>query len=193
MPNFKTLMISLLLSGFFLNCSSAQEVRWTSLPKNSKVNEETKKFESKEGNFLINIPQIPTQVRNMGSEIADKKSIDVGKQFGWRLEKTSYTVMYMGPFDNDGNDLPQDWRDMDDGTRKGIPNAGAKLISEKSISYGKFQGREFRSANANGSKSIFRIYLIDTMGYQLVGSYVDDKDEKEVLGVLDSFKLLIEK
>ena len=193
MANLKSLLLLVLFSGLLLNCSPAQEkLKQTSSPKNSKVNEETKRFESKEDNFSINISHEPFQTRNMGSEIADKKGVDVGKLFVWKFEKFAYTVMYMGPYDRDGNDLPQDWLDLDDGTRKGILNEGGKLISEKPFSYAKYQGREFRSLTKDEVKSITRIYLIDTMGYQMWGLYLSEKDEKEVLEVLDSFKLLKE-
>lgn len=194
MFKLKNLFLLLVISNLFLSCSLAQDkLQETSLPKSSKVNEETKRFESKEGNFSINISQEPFKILNMGSEIADKKGIDVGKQFAWNVDRKLYTLMYMGPFDKDGNDLPQDWRDIENGTRKGILREGAKIISEKSIAYGKYSGIEFRYVSKEGIKFIGRIYLINTMGYQIVGAYGEEKNEKEVLEVLDSFKLLTEK
>ena len=183
-----------IISSLFLNCAPAQEkLKQTTSPIDSKVNKETNKFESKEGNFSINISQEPFQTLNMGSELADKKGVDVGKLFLWRFEKTVYTVMYMGPFDRDGNDLPQDWLDIVDGSRKGILNAGGKIISERSADFGKYKGMEFRYLSKEGVKFIGRIYLVNTFGYQLNCGYAKEKDEKEVIEILDSFKLLIEK
>lgn len=188
------IVLLLIISSLLINCAPAQEkLKQTSTPRDSKVNKQTNKFESKEGNFSINISQEPFQTLNMGSEIAEKKGVDVGKQFLWRFEKTVYTVMYMGPFDKDGNNMPQDWLDIEDGSRKGILNAGGKIISERSADFGKYKGMEYRYVSKEGVKFIGRIYLVNTFGYQLNGGYVDEKEEKEVLETLDSFKLLIEK
>ena len=63
---------------------------------------------------------------------------------------------------------------------------------EKNITFGKYQGTEFRTLMPNGVKYIARNFLIGKMGYLITGGYVDDKDEKEVLAVLDSFKILVE-
>jgi hypothetical protein len=159
MINLKILCLSFLLCSVLINCSSAQD---KSLPTSSStITVEAKRFESKEGNFSINIYQAPFHTRNLGSEITDKKGTDVGKQFLWKFEKITYTAMYSNPFDSDGNAMPQSFDEMNSGSRKGIARQGAKLISEKEISYGKYPGKEFRYVASNGAKFIGRNYLIE--------------------------------
>ena len=82
---------------------------------------------------------------------------------------------------------PQVYADIENGTRKGIINGKATLISEKPIKLGKYRGTEFRYVIANGVKYINRIYLVGDMGYQIVGGYLDAKDEPKILKVLNSF------
>lgn len=188
MKNLKNLCFLFILSWTFINCSSAQEKKPIDL--SPKPNAKANKFESKEGNFSIDISQPPFMTRNIGSELDDKKGINTGKQFGWKLEKISYTVMYSLEDDSDEHSKAQLFSAMNTGVRKGILNQGIKLISEKEISYGKHPGREFHSISSNGIKFITRNYLINDMGYQVSGMYVDEKDEKKALEVLDSFRLL---
>lgn len=209
MINLKILCLSFLLAGLFTNCSSAQyktvPVPMTPVeaPQSSKFNEETQKFESVGGKFTINISQNPQQIRDLGTETANKKGIDVGKLFAWQFpEKAIYTVMYKNAFDSDGNPLEpdgdlksQNLRDVEGinvGMRRGIVNSNAKLISEKPIFFNNYLGTEFRYITADGVKFIGRVYSINSVAYQIVGGYKDDKVEKEVLNVLDSFKLLTE-
>jgi hypothetical protein len=79
---------------------------------------------------------------------------------------------------------------MESGTRKGLLNGGARIISEKPIKLGEYRGTEFRYIISNGVKYIGRIYLVGDFGYQIVGGYLEEKYEKEVLDVLNSFKPL---
>ncbi|MGI8670617.1 MAG: hypothetical protein ACR2J3_12360 [Aridibacter sp.] len=191
MKNLKNLCFLFILSWTFIDCSSAQDKKPIDL--SPKPNAEANKFESKEGNFSINISQSPFMTRNVGSELVDKKGINTGKQFGWKLEKISYTAMYSLEDISNEDSMAQLFSAMNIGVRKGILNQGFKLISEKEISYGKHPGREFHSISSNGVNFITRNYLINDMGYQISGIYVDEKDEKEVLEVLDSFRLLNDK
>lgn len=144
-------------------------------------------FTSTSGKFSIAIPQMPKQAIDYASEKAKAKGIDVGKQFIWVFEKTLFTLYYNPPFDSDGNSLPQVFKDMENGTRKGILNGKAKLLSERPITLGKYRGTEFRYSIANGVRYINRVYLVGDMGYQIVGGYADEKDEQAVIAVLDSF------
>ena len=91
------------------------------------------------------------------------------------------------------NDLLKAFDEMNSGVRKGIGRQEGKLISEKKISFGKYQGSEFRSIAANGVTYIGRTYLVNDIGYLLTAGFVDEKSEKEALEVLNSFKLLNEK
>ncbi len=191
MINLKNLCLLLVFSFIFTNCSAAQEKPSPESPtkpteSSDKVNPETKRFESKAGNFSINILQSPFQTRDLDAE----KGQEPGKQFFWQFEKTVYTVMFSA-FNKD--DLSKAFDEMNSGGRKGIANAGAKLISEKEISFGKYKGKELRSIMPNGVTYIYRNYLVNEMGYLLSAGFVDEKSEKEALEVLDSFKLLNEK
>lgn len=187
----KTFCLLLVFSALFTNYAAAQQKPTPTTSPQTKT--AVKKFESKEGNFSINITEAPTQTRNLASEATQKKKIDVGQQFFWQFEKSVYTVMYSNPLDADGGALPLNLEEMNSGSRKGIASSGAKLVSEKAITYGKHSGTEFRTVMPNGVKYIARNYLIGKVGYLITGGYVDDKDEKTVLDVLNSFKLLVEK
>lgn len=190
MINLKSLCLSFLLSGLFINCSSAQD---KPLPTPSPtVNVEAKRFESIEGGFTINISEVPFQTRNFGTEIANKKGIDVGKMFVWKSGKILYTAMYSNPFDSDGNVISQSLEEMNSGSRKAVGRKQGKIISEKSISLGQYRGTEFRYISVEGIKFVGRNYLVNSRGYQITAGY-NDEDEKEALEVLDSFKLLSDK
>ena len=208
MNNLKNLCYLLIFSFIFANCSAAQKIPSSeSLTKtvetSDRVNPVNKKFESNAGNFSINISQTPSQTRDLGTDTANKKGVDVGKIFIWQFpEKALYTVMYKNAFDSDGNPLEpdgdsksEDLRDLESlklGMRRGIVNNKAKLLSENSISFNNYPGTEFRYTTSDGVKFIGRIYSVNSIGYQIVGGYKDDEAEKEVLKVLDSFKLLTE-
>ncbi len=190
MINLKTLCSLLIFLLILINSSAAQEK--SPVDSSPKTIAETKRFESKEGNFSINISSAPFQTRNLGSEKATKKWVNKGNQFFWRIEKTVYTVLWAGPFDSDKEQMPLNLEAMNTVFRKSIGVDG-KLISEKEISYGVYQGREFRFIAPNGVKYIMRNYLVENTGYILSAGYVEDKDEKEAIEVLDSFRLLNEK
>lgn len=145
------------------------------------------RFVSKGGKFSIAIPQMPSQTMDQAKGKALDLGIDVGKSFIWRFEKTLYTIYYTPPIDPDGSPRPQVYADIEIGTRKGALNNGAKITSEKPVSYGKYRGTEFRYELPNGVKYIGRTYLIGDMGYQVVGAYADTNNENEVLATLASF------
>lgn len=149
-------------------------------------------FHSYGGKFSIAISELPKQTIDRATEKAKAKGVDVGKQFAWLFERTLYTIYYNPPVDNDGNPSPQVFADMESGSRKGLLRQNAKLISEKPIKFGEYQGTEFRYVSVEGIHFINRTFLVDDVGYQIVGGYADDIDEKNVLEVLDSFKLLKE-
>ncbi len=119
--------------------------------------------------------------------------------FIWQFEKTTYTILYKKSLDSDGNPLAPDGdpksqslRDLEAfnvGMRRGILRRNEKLISEKSISFNNYPGTEFRYISSDAVKFIGRVYSISSIGYQIVGGYVNENDEKEVLEVLDSFKI----
>ncbi len=147
-------------------------------------------FVSKGGKFSIAIQQMPKQIVDQAKGKALDEGIDVGKTFVWIFEKTLYTIYYNPPVDPDGTPRPQDYVDIETGTRKGALNGGAKITSEKRISYGKYRGTEFLYELPNGVKYIGKTYLIGDIGYQVVGAYADEAHKKEVLDVLASFKPL---
>lgn len=188
MKNLKNLCFLFILSWTFINCSSAQDKKPIDL--SPKPSAEANKFESKEGNFSINISQPLFQTRNLASETFKGESLGPGKQFIWRSEKIIYTAMYSPENYSDENSMTQVFNEMIIGSRKGILRQEGKLISEKDISYDKYPGKEFQYISSNGVKFIGRIYLIDKMAYQINGGYSDDKYKEEVLETLNSFRLL---
>lgn len=188
------LSFPLLLSVLLAGCSNPQTNSvpppvFTQVPA-SGASIENGVFESRGGGFSIAIPQMPLQTLDSGSERAKARGVDTGKTFVWKLERTIYTAYYYPPVDRDGNRVPQLYEDLENGTRKGILRSNAKLNSEKPIKFGENRGTEFRYMSEEGVAYIGRIYLIGDVGYQIVGGYSEDKYEKEVLGVLNSFKLL---
>jgi len=149
-----------------------------------------KTFTSASGGFSIDIGQLPTKTRDLTEPSARARGVDAGKQYLWTLEKGIFTLLYSGAVDSYGNAIPVTFAEMENGSRKGILRANAKLISEKPIKFGKYRGTEFRYLSADGIHFIGRIFLVGDVIYQLAGSYTDEKDEKHVLDVLQSFKLL---
>lgn len=182
--------LSFLFSCFFVSYTPAQAKPLSSPSPVPAL--ETKRFESKEGNFSIDIFQFPLQTRELDAEAARKRGLNTGKQLFWQFEKTVYTIMYdfFTP-DEVANSKALD--QMNSGSRMGIERRGGKIISEKDISFGKYPGTEFRVAAPNGVTHTMRNYLVNNMGYLVTAGYVDEESEKEALKVLDSFKLLTEK
>ncbi|MGB2753133.1 MAG: hypothetical protein WBC19_13835 [Pyrinomonadaceae bacterium] len=144
-------------------------------------------FRSTNGRFSIAISELPKQTLDRATDKAKAKDIDVGKQFVWTFEKTLYTLYYNPPVNTDGDPYPQVFADMEIGTRKGILNSKATLLSEKPFKLRQYHGTEFRYMISNGVRYINRVFLIGNMGYQVVGGYADEKDEKAVITILDSF------
>src|SRR5215213_6783333 len=155
MDNLKTLCLLLVFSFIFINSTPAQKkmpppkAKVETVESTDKVNLKTLRFESKAGNFSINIFLAPFQTRTLEPE----KGKEPGKQFFWQFQGNVYSVMY-SPFNK--KDLARAFTDMNSGSRKGIVNAGGKLISEKTISFGKYPASEFRGLLSNGYKYIGR-------------------------------------
>jgi hypothetical protein len=141
-------------------------------------------FISKGGGFSLAIAQIPSQTIEKGRGKA------AGRQFTWVFERTLYTAMYLP---SAGDPPTGSFEDMQHGTETAVLRDGGKIISEKPIKCGGYAGIEFRYVSAKGVHFINRSYIVGAFGYQIVGGYADEKDEKAVLDVLDSFKLLIDK
>lgn len=191
MSYLKSFFILLLFSFIFTNCSMAQEKPTVEITNKTnelsdKVNPETKRFESKAGNFSINISQEPLQTRNLEAE----KGQQPGKQFFWQFEKTVYTIMFS---DFNESDLSTALDQMNSGTRMTIERTVGKSFSEKEISYGKYPGREFVYIASNGIKYVMRNFLVNKTGYLITTGYADEESEKEALKVLNSFELLSQK
>lgn len=188
MINLKILILLFLLSGLLVSCSTAQN--GSSSPVRTPVTTlEGERFISKEGGFSIVISRQPDQTRNLGTEAIQKKGIDVGKQYIWKSEKTLYTIMYSHPFDENGNPMTQTLEEMNSGSRKGMLRSQANLLSEKPIFLDKYPGTEFHYVSPEGAKYVGRNYLVGAVGYQVVGSFGDEKFAAEVLKTLDSLKL----
>lgn len=166
---------------------SSQKKPWQTVQKTDDQLE-SGIFRSTSGGFSLAIPEMPFETREYASETAKAKGIDAGKLYLWKFGKTIYTAFYSPPFGKDGDPLPENFASMESGTRRGIVNRRGKLISEQPIKFGAFEGTEFRYASAEGVQFISRLYLIGDVGYQIVGAYREG--EKEILKVLDSFKLL---
>lgn len=192
----RNLFLALFLSLVFVGCSNSQTsvqpptmtpVATTGATIESGV------FVSKEGGFSIAIPEMPAQMFSSGSAKAKEKGVDTGKMFFWKFGRITYTISYMPAVDVDGNPEPASYEDMENGTRKGIlrsDRSNAKLISEKPIKLGENRGTEFRYVSGEGIGAIGRIYQVGDVGFQINGVYADPNDEKVVLDVLNSFKLL---
>lgn len=190
----RNLYFALILTVFMVGCSNSQTKSFpppilTPVPTTG-ASVENGIFETRAGGFSIAIPQMPDQTFDSGKEKAKANGIDTGKIYMWKLERTLYTAAYMPPVDLDGEPDPKVYEDLEIGSRKGIYNANARLISEKPIKLGENRGTEFRYVTAEGNFVIGRIYLVGDFGYSIVGLYADEKNKKEVLDVLDSFKLL---
>ncbi len=136
--------------------TNPDEPKATKLGLASSESVENGVFRSVGGKFSIAIAELPKQTLDQATEKAKAKGLDVGKQFVWVFDRTLYTLFYDGPFDKDGNPYPQRFEDMENGTRKGILNAKAALLSEKPIKLGKSRGTEFRYVLSNGVRYINR-------------------------------------
>lgn len=182
------LLLTLSLSNVVKSQSGAVPAKSSTVVQTSGESVENGIFKSVSGKFSIAIPDLPKQTLDMATEKAKANGIDVGRQFIWVYEKTLYTLYYNPAFDFDGNPSPQVYADIENGTRKGILNSQARLISENPIKLGSYRGTEFRYVGSNGVRYINRVFLVGDMGYQIVGGYADEKDEQAVIAVLDSFK-----
>ena len=191
MANPKTLFLLLISFLIFTTGSPAQEKKPAVEPAvtvepSDRVNPQTKRFESKAGNFSIDISAAPFQTRILDPE----EGRAPGKHFFWQFEKIVYTVMY-SPFNK--KDLAQAFTDMTSGIRKSISRMEGQFVSEKEISFGEFPGKEFIYIPPNKTKYVVRTYLVGDTGYLLTALFVDEQSEKEALEVLASFQLLTEK
>jgi hypothetical protein len=150
---------------------------------------ESGSFRSVSGGFSLAIPEMPFETREYGSELAKAKGVDAGKLYLWKFGKTIYTAFYSPPVNKDGDPLPESLSSMESGSRRGISSGGGTLVAERAIKFGNNPGTEFRYVSADGIKFISRLYLIGSVGYQIVGGYSDDQDEAKVIEILNSFSL----
>jgi hypothetical protein len=184
----KSLLFTFLSTGLVVTCLSAGAIAQNAVQPATKV--EGKRFISTEGGFSVAISETPSQTIDFGTEAAKKKGVDVGKLYIWKFEKFTYTIMYSTSFNSDGNPVAQTLKEVIAGSRSGLLNSGAKLVSEKPLSFlNKHPGIEFHYLS-EGAKFVNRSFLVGSVGYQVVGAFADVKDEKEMLATLDSFRLL---
>jgi hypothetical protein len=187
MKTLNRLLIALFLSLLAFSYSNSQTGGLGWPPSSSPTTGESIQggvFVSTNGGFSIAITQMPSKTIDMPSANSEV----IGKQFAWVFERTLYTAMYR--IDPEGNPLPQSYIDIEHGTEKAVLANGGKIISEKPIKYGDYGGIEFRYVSAQGVHYINRAYIVGDFGFQIVGGYADEKDEKGVMDVLDSFKIL---
>jgi hypothetical protein len=147
------------------------------------VNPETNRFESKAGQFSINISITPVLTRT----VLPINEEEPGKQFFWKLESKSFTVMYSA---FDINLLSNAFEEMNSGVRNSLRQQRVEQISEREISFETYKAREFRSVLPNGVIQIQRNYLVNKIGYLVTAGFVDEKSEKEAVEVLDSFRVI---
>lgn len=193
----RNFIIALLFGGLFASCSLSQTTSskptgaWPSpkLIEASGVAVESGKFRSEGGKFVIDIPNMPTQTIDLGSEKGRANGVDAGRQFIWRFDDVLYTVSYTPPLDPDGNPLANKIEDLVSGSKIGLQRQNVKLISEKPFAFGDFQGTELRYASPQRVWFIQRLFVSGEVGYSIVGSYGEGKEE-QVLKVLSSFKTL---
>jgi hypothetical protein len=195
----RNLIIACLLCNLFVGCSLSQSnpsksTAWPSVipVEPSEASVQGGRFQSPSGRFQIDIPEMPVQTLDMGSEKGRIKGVDAGKAYIWKFESTLYTVMYRPPVNPDGDPASPVFDDMVIGSRKGALRQNAKIISEKPFKSGDFEGTELRYVSPDGANFINRLFIFDNIGYQVVGSYRAG-GEKEILSVLDSFKVLPKK
>lgn len=150
------------------------------------------KFVSESGRFSISIAEMPTSTLDFNSEANRTKGLDAGKQHIWQSGQMLYTIMYLYPIDDDGNPLPHKFEDVLSGSRKGVLRNNGTILSEKLFPFGNFIGTELRYVSPTRLNLIGRLFIVDGIGYQIVGGYPDGK-EKEALAVLDSFKIIEKK
>lgn len=157
------------------------------LPK-SAGSVENNVFRSVDANFTIDIPSMPLRTIDRSAFEARLKKIDAGRQFIWGFGRSSVTLFYTPPFTPAGDPESFALGDLEVGTRKGLVNAGVRIISEKPFKSGSITGTEFRYIASENVNFINRVFIVGTTGYQLMGSYAEPKDEAEVTRILESFK-----
>src|SRR5690348_7414989 len=113
MTTFRFLLFSFVLSSTFATGILAQETGPAAGQAPTRL--DGKRFISNEGGFSVQISSDPSHVTDFGTEAAKKKGIDVGKQYAWKFEKTTYTIMYSPSFDSNGNPMTQTLKDVSSG------------------------------------------------------------------------------
>ena len=181
---FRVLILSFLFCCIFVSDAIAQKK--PSPTPSPTVAVTAKKFESKQGNFSIDISKDPSETRNLEAQ----KGVSPGQQFFWQFDKTVYTVMYSS-FDQSA--LSKAFDQMNTGTRGSIESLVGKSFTEKEIPFGKYPGKEFSFTAPNGVKYIMRNFLVGNTGYLVTAGYANEESGKEALRVLNSFKLITEK
>lgn len=181
---FRILLFTFSFCCLFVGDSSAQKK--PAPTPSPTVTVKAAKFESKEGNFSINISGAPSQSRSLEAE----KGVSPGQQFFWQSEKTVFSVMYSA-FEQ--SSVARAFEQMNSGTRGSIEGMVGKSYTEKDITFGKYPGKEFKFVAPNKVTYVMRNYLVNNVGYLVTAGYADQASEKEALNVLNSFKLLIEK
>lgn len=183
------LYLRILLFTFSFCClfaGSASAQKKPSPTPSPTVTVKAAKFESKEGNFSIDISGAPTQTRKLDAA----KGTSPGEQFFWQSPKTVFSVMYSS-FEQSA--VARAFDQMNSGTRGSIESSVGKSFTEKQITFGKYPAKEFKFVAPNKVTYIMRNYLVNNVGYLVTAGYADQEGEKEALRVVNSFKLLSEK
>ena len=114
MTLLRFLLFSFLFTSALATRISAQSTAQTTDQRSTRI--DGNRFISTEGGFSVGISLAPSQTTDFGTEAAKKKGIDVGKQYLWKFETTTYTIMYSASFDSNGNPMTQTLEDVSSGT-----------------------------------------------------------------------------
>jgi len=172
-------------SGITITCVGLLVCAAVAADKPSKF--QWNKFASPEGRFEILMPgevkQFPVEIENeFGSSVLH---MNVGT---W--DQTMLVVHWVDYPPDVARDLPEQL--LDDSREGALDNLGGKLVSEKPIKLGRYEGRELLIEVAKQDRLFrARVYLVGNRLYQTVlfGPPKAVKS-KEARRYLDSFKLI---
>jgi hypothetical protein len=147
---------------------------------------EWKIFSSDEGKFSVLMPS--EEISDMTPDKSEMhEGVESTKMYMSIHEKNVFLVSY-ADFKNDMTQIPSS--ELLDSVVQGMLDDGEKLLSQKTVTLGAYQGREIQLQDEKGMTLTGRIFIVNKRMYMLLVGSEKNPQAIDIRKFFDSFELM---